>query len=244
MSTTSVELLVHGYIRQKIESNKSWNLTIPDPIKVICEKYHGLFVFTESNILNVAQQLDLWRLLSQKIKFQQTTLLYNGKRDGFTRAGFFKNNRNKSPTVIIIHSNYGNIFGVFTTFHWNWSGKGKHMANDKHAFMWLLKSRKGDDIKPQIFWTNYFKEVDECGWRGDIICKFGNVAVTLIEPCNIRRNNIICNDISYGIEDATVLCGGNQPSELYQYPGAYSFGCIDIELFQINEPWKFVPINN
>ena len=107
-----VEFLVFGYIRITIECNQSWTMTIPDPIKTFCQNYHG-FVFAESKILNNLQQLELWRLLSQKIKFQQTTLLYNALRDGFTHEGFYKNTEGKKPTVIIAHTNYGNLWCIY-----------------------------------------------------------------------------------------------------------------------------------
>ena len=239
-SATFVELLVYGYIRQKVETNKSWILAIPDPIKVFCKKYHGLFGFTESKILNAAQQLNLWRLLSQKIKFQQTTLLYNALSDGFTIAGFYKNIIGKSPTVIIAHTNYGDIYGVFTTFKWARTANCTHGANDEHGFVWLLKSDKGDHIKPQIFAYNYLSMgVSEGGWSAYIMCNVGSAAFALQEHCNIKQNNVACSNIHLGIKDASVLCGGNQLA-----PGfagiRYSFGCVDIEIFQINEPYEFL----
>ena len=235
----SVEIVVYGYIRQNIESNKSWNLTIPDPIKVICKQYHGLLVFTESNILNIGQQFDLWKLLSQKIKFQQTKLLYNALRDGFTITAFFDNTRATSPTVIIAHTNYGNICGVFTTFWWQKTATCSYMGFDKYAFLWLLNSDKGDHIKPQIFdAVNNSMVVDEGGWHPDIICKFGDATFVLFEHCNIEQNNVASKDDCFGINDAALLCGGNQR----QSAGSRrcNFGCVDIEVFQIKEPYEFV----
>ena len=240
MSTPStfVELLVYGYIRLKIESNKSWKLTIPDTIKVVCKKYHGLF-FAESNILNVLQQFNLWKLLSQKIKFRQTRLLYNALRDGFTNDAFFDNIRGKSPTVIIAHTNYGNICGVFTTFNWIKTAGNSSMGTDKHAFIWLLKSDKGDDIKPQIFDSvNDSMDVDECEWAVDIICKFGYATFVLFEHCNIKQNNVAGEDHCFGINDGSLLCGGTQ--RRLSASGGYSFGCVDIEVFQINEPYALL----
>ena len=229
-SPTKVELLVYGYIRTEIESNKSWTLIIPDPIKAVCKKYHG-FVFTESNILNAAQQLDLWNLLSQKINFQQTTLLYNALRDGFTEDAFYKNTESKSPTVIIAHTNYGNICGAFTTVHWK---KGATKSFDYHAFIWLLKSNKDENIKPQIFNSSVEqKEVFQSGQvTSATICFFGcPAAFSVAEGCNTIENNYAYRNRDYGIHDGSVLCGGKKAN--------CQFGCVDVEMFQIKPPYKF-----
>ena len=175
--------------------------------------------------------MDLWKLLSQKIKFQQTRLLYNALRDGFTISGFYKNIIGKSPAVIIAHSNYGNIYGAFTTFKWARTPNDTPGTCDKHASIWLLKSDKDDHIKPQIFDSDRLV-ISVGGWSGYILCNIGPAAFALQEHCNIEQNNVECKNSGLSIYDASVLCGGNQL--------AYSFGCVDIEIFQITEPYEFV----
>ena len=233
-SPTIVDLLVYGYIRSEIESNKSWTLTIPAPIKDLCTKYHG-FVFTESNILNNSQQLALWKLLSQKVKFHQTELLYNALRDGFTEDGFYKNIEGKAPTIIIAHTNYGNIYGVFTTVNWQ---KGAARSTDPYAFVWLLRSDKGDDVKPQIFASNTRSmEVFQSGQTGGgTICFECPAAFSFNDNCNIKESNVAYKNDAYGITDGSLLCGGNKQAT---YEEGYAFGCVDVEIFEISQPYEF-----
>lgn len=234
LTPESVKLLVYGYIRQLIESDKSWVHTIPLAIKAICNKYHG-FVFTESNILDHAQQWKLWKLLSQKIIFGRTSLLYNALRDGFTEDAFYRNIEGKKQTLLIAHTNYGNIYGVYTTVNWK---KGHRISNDKNAFVWLLKSDKGDHIKPQIFCPkNGSIRVYQSGQlpNRSIICFFECPAIFSFKPnCNVKHDNVAWNNSNFDIEDASILCGGDTKSHWSNNERiGYNFGCIDTEIFQI-----------
>ena len=46
-------------------------------------------------------------------------LIYRGSEDGFTAAVFHKKCDQKGPTLIIIKSDKGKIFGGFTDIDWN-----------------------------------------------------------------------------------------------------------------------------
>ena len=46
-------------------------------------------------------------------------LIYRGSEDGFTAAVFHSKCDQKGPTLIIIKSEFGKIFGGFTDIDWN-----------------------------------------------------------------------------------------------------------------------------
>jgi hypothetical protein len=52
-------------------------------------------------------------------------LIYRGSRDGFKAAVFHSKCDKKGPTLIIIKSEFGKIFGGFTDIEWN--------SPDKHC---------------------------------------------------------------------------------------------------------------
>ena len=232
-----MKLLVYGWVRQEIESKKSWLLIIPIPIKALCNKYHG-FVFTESTILDDLQQFQLWKLLSTKIKFDKTVLLYNALRDGFTEHGFYKNIEGKKPTLIIAHTNYGNIYGVFTSVKWK---NGTEFSHDKDAFVWLLKSKKGSDIKPQIFEAKSGSMGVYQNGQTDEICFFESPCLfSFASNCNIKDSNFAFCSNKYGIKDASILCGGDTKIMCSQKEiEGYKFGCIDAEIFQISRSYEY-----
>ena len=135
MSTiTSIELLIFGYIRKEIESNNLFKLIIPKGIKLICSKYYGYY-FIDTQILSLSDCINLYELLSKQIEFKQCELIYNGLSDGFDIKSFYKKCDNVSPSILIIESNWGNIFGAFTTIKWQ---DGTKSGSDTNAFIFLF----------------------------------------------------------------------------------------------------------
>ena len=74
-----------------------------------------------------------------KDKQIQTTLLFKGSRDGFKAVDFHKHCDNKGPTVTIIKSEHGKIFGGYTTVSWTspYDKYGKSYR-DKEAFVFSI----------------------------------------------------------------------------------------------------------
>ena len=66
------------------------------------------------------------------IKFQ---LLYRGSKDGFTSKNFHSLCDNKAPTLMIMKSDKGQVFGGYTSETWNVDNKYK---NDSTAFLFSL----------------------------------------------------------------------------------------------------------
>ena len=62
-------------------------------------------------------------------------LLFRGTRDGFTSESFIRKCVSQGPTLFIVKSEKGNIFGGFASH--SWPGKEKS-ASDSKAFLFSL----------------------------------------------------------------------------------------------------------
>ena len=84
----------------------------------------------------------LHRMLQEKLvefhgkRNQQWELIYKASRDGFDANAFHKHCDNKGPTMTIVQSDNGYLFGGYTAVAWTSSG-GSY-ANDSEAFLFTL----------------------------------------------------------------------------------------------------------
>ncbi|ETO01720.1 hypothetical protein RFI_35719, partial [Reticulomyxa filosa] len=89
-----------------------------------------------------------------KGKESKVTLLYRGSDDGFGSSNFHEKCNGKGATVTIVLSDqFNHVFGGFTNLQWT---SRNTYANDAGAFVYLLRSGKGDN--PQKFTTKSGQE--------------------------------------------------------------------------------------
>jgi len=82
---------------------------------------------------------------------KQFNLLFRASRDGFDAIKFRTNCNNKGPTLTIIVSSTGDIFGGYTSNSWN--GNTNNYVNDNSSFIFTLKNKH--NIKPTKYICNY-----------------------------------------------------------------------------------------
>eukprot|EP01132_Coremiostelium_polycephalum_P008075 gene8075-9935_t len=70
--------------------------------------------------------------------------IYQASKDGFSASTFHQKCNNKGPTITIIWSKTGNIFGGYTSLNWNSIG---NYQNDPQSFLFLLKNSKNQSMK-------------------------------------------------------------------------------------------------
>ena len=105
----------------------------------------------DSNIINTE---DLQRELRQVCELNNNPIfemLYRGSETNFRWDKFHAKSDNKSPTLAIVKTNDGCIFGGYTQANWNSprDGSFKWMA-DSEAFVFRLKTSKLDFKKYRI----------------------------------------------------------------------------------------------
>jgi hypothetical protein len=101
-------------------------------------KSDGKVFFSKTKILSFENQEQLNKLFGNHN--QQWQLIYRASRDGFTGKLFHQFCDGRSPTMTIIRSQNGYIFGGFTKIPWSSSGVDKA---DSSAFLFTLKNPFG-----------------------------------------------------------------------------------------------------
>lgn len=99
--------------------------------------------YLNSSILSCSETNELIKLMN----FTRNTgweLLYCGKRDGFKARDFHSHCDSKFPTLTIIKSRNGNIFGGYTEASWSsdWASK-----EDSNTFIFSLKNKLSTPMK-------------------------------------------------------------------------------------------------
>jgi hypothetical protein len=94
--------------------------------------------YSNTKILSSEFQMQLNQFLGNNN--QQWQLIYRASRDGYTAKSFHQFCDNRAPTMTVIRSQNGCIFGGFTTIPWSSSG---FEQADSSAFLFTLKNPFG-----------------------------------------------------------------------------------------------------
>ena len=133
-----------------------FNKEIPSELSKLIEAFAKRFI--PSFLISIEQDIDFMQLLMDKkrkhFENKRLKLLLDTKNDGYDASTFHAKCNGHSPTICIIQSDHGNIFGAFTTIAWR-SGSSDR-AEDKEAFLFLIKSHNEQINKqcPKIYNVN------------------------------------------------------------------------------------------
>ena len=158
-----------------------------------CEKEKQLISFSGTEILNNESKKMLLSWLPRKPN--KITLLLNSNIDGDSTSTFMDKCNGKYPTLALIKTTKGNIFGGYTTQLWK---QGK--VQDRNAFVFSIDKKKKYNIKnPEYaigFENNYF-------WM------FGYSYNTIVcrNNCTKTNDNYVDNK-TYDIPEQYELNGG------------------------------------
>ena len=106
-------------------------------------------LFNESKIIkNEEDKKILFNWISSKGNINEIKLIYRASEHGDDSESFFNRCSNMGPTISIIKTKKGKIFGGFTTAEWV---KEKIKLKDNKAFLFSINNKKKYDIlKPEI----------------------------------------------------------------------------------------------
>eukprot|EP01084_Bolivina_argentea_P143788 252448_1 len=155
-------------------------------------------------------------LLNKKCK-----LIYSGKVNGFEEDSFKNTCHDKNNLICIIQTKKGNIFGGFTSN--GWRGKGKIATSyllqpDDKTFLFLIKSIKSNNFKPQIFNVKPNEVHQSMYIQNGVYMVFGYNATIYL-----------CNNVGYNQNSSSY----SFPKQRYLNAGEGTFDCIDFEVFQL-----------
>eukprot|EP01132_Coremiostelium_polycephalum_P008090 gene8090-9956_t len=91
---------------------------------------------------------------------QKWKSIYQASKDGFSASTFHQKCNNKGPTITIIWSKTGNIFGGYTSLKWDSSNI---FQNDPQSFLFLLKNNMNQSMKFPYISSNLMRLHGSCG---------------------------------------------------------------------------------
>lgn len=229
-ATSRVELLIYGFIRC-IERDHKLHRKMERDVKTICIEYFKS-AFNSSNIIDVLQGMELQELLADRISFDQAILLYNSSINKTDVQSFYLKTISHHPTVVIIKSNHGNIFGGYTRVAWT---KDNEHHKDEDACLFALQSDQQDQ-NSEIF--DICQSLHAIHFNGtfnkQILCHFGSPAGLCLYQNFDQHNNNFCfggDSCSYWFPKGNILCGGNDQDSMHKEK--YKFKVVSLEVFEL-----------
>ena len=217
---------VYGYVRMNYNGQQNM---VNDIIHIIFQYY---LIILESVILEDSNDIDtFYDLLSPKLleilskdKFE-LRLLYRNSRDGNSAQSFHKHCNGHTNTLTLVQSNYGHIFGGFTSKDWGLKING--YIEDDTAFLYLIKSKFNHE--PKIYQTLkgniysvYIHPTNGPTWGG------GHALVLQSTYTNGPYSNLGWNNGYEGT--GNVLCGGDHYKTNIN---THRFEIIEYEVFVV-----------
>ena len=112
-------------------------------------KYYSALKLEDSSIITTidpVKQLHAW-VKEVDTKDQKFKLLWKGSRDGFAASKFHSNCDGKGPTLTVIQSTDGVIFGGYTALSWDLPPSSNYYHQDNTAFIYSIT--KGYKVSKQ-----------------------------------------------------------------------------------------------
>ena len=175
--------------------------------------------FSGSTLLKVEQKKKLNEFYGKSS--QQWELIYKASRDGFDANTFHSRCDNKGPTITIIQSNNGYLFGGYTSI--SWASSGGSYKNDNAAFLFTLTNPH--NIPP----TKYAIKPDQVGNAVFLFSSYGPTfggGYDIHIPNGSDSYNSSYHNFPHSYNDTTGK--GNNT-----FTGAKNFTTSDIEVFKL-----------
>lgn len=246
-----VRLLVDNWIRNNYE--EKYNEHTPVALKSVIKLYSKRCI--KSQFLDIPQDIKFYNLLQNHLskKVLKFRHIFTASQNQFSAARFHECCDTVKNTLVIIKSEFGNVFGGFTTKPWN--KEIKTWTADSEAFLFLITcpDEKIDDadlpllfkIKPDevmyaICSMGDTGPVFGSGWDIYIAdghhTRIGKNQTELSQGWNyIGRNwSSLCTYENEKIANKDIsLCGGEHSS--MHYDCNYDlFQVVDYEVFQVS----------
>ena len=234
-----LELVVFNFIRNHYEQKYKNN--VPMALKCLMIRFSKKIIGCK--LLTIKEDMQFVKLLLTKLpSIRRFNSLFKASDHTYSAAKFHDYCDNKGRTISIIESNWGNIFGGYTSKSWKPPNKDGAYVKDENAFLFLIKS---DDVSIQSK-CPLLLELKKNKAKYGIYCDpgygavFGRNDIFIHDNCNRGMDEKSCvsdqnytAQISYHNDDIgkVNLCGGNRKDSIH--PDAHLFQVIDYEVFQV-----------
>ena len=181
------------------------------------EEKEIVFDLNKSKIVKKKKdKMKLKEWISDNGRIKEINLLYRATKDGDSCESFFKKCGNKGPTISLIKSTNGKIFGGYSKAEWT-DKKGVLRLYDNTAFLYFIdRMEKYKILKPEL-----------------AICCYPN------ENCLVYGNNADNNGISLRANYLNKMNKENHSTQVYDIPkdfylsGDNIFSVEEVEVYQI-----------
>eukprot|EP01084_Bolivina_argentea_P069774 126886_1 len=152
-----VELVVWHFIRNHFENK--YNQQIPMTLKYLTKYFSNRI--TMCRMLTFQEDIEFFELVVSELgvpacKHVQFKLLYRTSEHNDISTSFHNICNGHGPTITIIKSKFGNIFGGFTQIKWTSGESNWH--KDRKAFLFLIRSND------ELIQTQCPKAYHYCDW--------------------------------------------------------------------------------
>ena len=138
------ELVIWNYVRNQYENLKHAQ-NVPMALKYLILQFSKKII--SSKMLTVKQDIEFFKSLISKLpSIRKLKLLYRASENAFSSTKFHELCDDEGPTIAIIESNWGNIFGGYTTKSWKKDDDDYYFGmykTDENAFLFMIKSNDG-----------------------------------------------------------------------------------------------------
>ena len=225
-----IQLIVWYYIRTEYEDQFD-KVNMPMPLKYLITNFSKKVI--QSKILTMNEDNKFIKALSTKlpnIDKNKFKLLFRGSQHGFLSSKFHELCDNHGPTLVIIQSNYGHVFGGYTSKKWS---SISQYVKDVDAFLFVLRSSNPSQETPELFESEQPEyAMNKYSYYSR---SFGDGANIFIDDkCDKSDTNYSYNFFCVFINKLTgnTLCGGNNKFIITK-PVSYHFKVIEYEVFEM-----------
>eukprot|EP01084_Bolivina_argentea_P301548 520265_1 len=233
MAAIRMNFVIWHFIRTEYE--EAFNtIDVPMALKYLITNFSSPVI--GSKLMTIKEDLDFIELLLTKLStICRFKLLYRASENEYLASKFHELCGGYGPTITIIKSNFGHIFGGYTAKKWPSNDENAFLfVKDENAFLFLIRSRNSLQKCPILFELNGIVHIKN---RGPI---FGSTpALCISDKCNTHvidagdiRSSYCCknmNDDGIFAYKGNQLCGGN--NTIFN---RCHFTVIDYEVFEVS----------
>ena len=182
-------------------------------------------LFHGTTLLDSAMSMQINEWIGSS-KVQEWKCLYKATRDTFAASVFHSKCDGKGPTVTVIRSTNGNIFGAYTPCKWASSGS---YAYDKDSFLFSLVNSIDKQVRFKHSGSNLNSIYNASGYgptfgSGHDLYIVNNSNVTTGSYCNSSYSYPMTDELGTGWQN-----GSDKSKNLFA--GSYNFMTTEIEVF-------------
>ena len=108
---------------------------------------------TKSNIIKNARDLEmLEKWVSEEGTVKEVEKVYTASADGWMASNFHSKSDNVGPTLVIIQTTFGKVFGGFTKS--NWGGNSSLWVQDTNCFLFSIDLKRKNRLQQSSIYPN------------------------------------------------------------------------------------------